>query len=213
VTSNGTLPNCSNGTKPASSLGLGNVFGEAELLSCLAGYQLSGYPAGNDSICSWAKTPAKPGSSAARTAASSSSSSSVQQQSIMADFCAAGLGKRTCKPYKQGLSSLASLLNATLAPLLPATVKPAPRTYKSLSLYTCSWWNKATASQKLEIVQRIRNLDGGTLDGNNRIGYGATLKDNAATQMFNGRCTSGYAGAFALYKIYGAAAAFTAANS
>ncbi|MFL6156447.1 MAG: hypothetical protein ACJ72D_10160, partial [Marmoricola sp.] len=213
VTSNTALPNCSNGTKPNQSIGLGNVAGEAELLACLAGYQVSGYPAGNDTICTWAKTPARPGSASARTAASTTSGSSAQQQSIMDTLCKAGLGKRTCRPYQGKVSGLA-MLNAALAPLLPKAVAPSVRSTKPLSLYTCSWWNKASASDRLEMVQRIRHLDEGQVSGSRSavVGYGANLKDDAATQLFNGRCTSGYAGSFALYKIYGAAAAFTAAN-
>jgi hypothetical protein len=214
VTSNSTLPNCSNGTKPKSSFGVSNVLAEAELLTCLAGYQLAGYPNGDDTLCSWTVTPKKPGSKAARSTATSAASATTasRQKTIMASFCSAGLGKRTCKPYQQGLTGVA-LLNQILAPLLPSTVKPGPASYKPLSMYTCSWWNKASPSARLEIVERIRHLDAGQVQGGSKaIGYGASLKDNAATKLFQGRCTSGYAGAFALYKIYGAAAAFTAAN-
>ena len=131
----------------------------------------------------------------------------------MSAFCRAGLGKRTCKPYKQGLDAV-GLLNLVLAPLLPSSVTPGPTTSKPLSKYTCSWWNTATPSAQLEMVQRIRNMNAKQVQGNDRaVAYGSTLKDNAAKQLFDGRCTSGYSGGFALYKIYGAAAAFTAANN
>jgi hypothetical protein len=214
VTSNTLLPSCSNGTTPNSSLGLSNLGAEAELLACLAGYQLAGYPNGSDTICTWTTTPAKPTANASRTAAVVASGIASQQESLMASFCKAGLGQRTCKPYQQGLSGL-SLLNTVLAPLLSSSVKPGPTSTKPLGLYTCSWWNKASPSARLEMVQRIGRLNAGQVQGNSTraVGYGASLKDNAAVQMFNNRCTAGYAGGFALYKIYGAAAAFTAANS
>jgi hypothetical protein len=39
------------------------------------------------------------------------------------------------------------------------------------------------------------------------------LTDGGAMQLFDDRCSTGYAGAFALYKIYGAAAAFAGTHS
>ncbi|MCX6395660.1 MAG: right-handed parallel beta-helix repeat-containing protein [Propionibacteriales bacterium] len=212
VSSNTSLPGCSGGTKPEESIGLGNVVAESELLACLAGFQLAGYPAGSDDICTWAITPKKPGTSSARDSASAAEVS-ARQQSIMSSFCEAGLGKRTCKPYQQGLSGL-GWLNATLAPLLAPSVKPGAPSSRPLSTYTCSWWNQASPSARLELVQRIRGFNAKQVQGDSSaVGYGSTLTDSAATQLFKGRCTSGYAGGFALYKIYGAAAAFTAANS
>lgn len=213
VTANTLLPNCSNGTQPGQSIGLGNVIAEAELLACLAGFQLAGYPGGSDDICTWAITPSKPGGGSARESAAASNTS-AKQQSLMSAFCQAGLGKRTCEPYQQNLSGL-TLLNAALAPLLSPTVKAGPTSTKPLSVYTCSWWNKATPGARLEMVQRIRNMNENPIQSSNgkAVGYGASLTDSAATHLFNGRCTSGYSGGFALYKIYGAAAAFTAANS
>lgn len=216
VTSNGTLPSCSNGTKPNQSVGLGNVVAEAELLACLAGFQLAGYPGGSDDICTWAITPKKPGSAAAKAEATKQAAAKAQarQQSIMKTFCQSGLGTRTCKPYTNPLASVITLVQATLAPLLPADVKPSPKTSKPLSMYTCSWWNQSSKSARLEIVQRIRNMNGKQVQGTNKaVGFGSVLSDSAATQLFNNRCTSGYSSGFALYKIYGAAAAFTAANS
>jgi hypothetical protein len=207
-----SLPSCSNGTKPKTSIGLGNVLAEAELLACLAGYQLEGYPAGSDTYCSWAKTPAKPGTKAARTAATSAASVSTAQKRVFAQLCRDdSAGMRTCKPYAKQFTGIDLLY--LLLPPTPPKVAPAPKSSKPLSLYTCSWWRKAAPSQRAEIVQRIAHFDSGSVDGDKRVGYGATLKDAQATKLFNGRCSTSYAGAFALYKIYGAAAAFTAANS
>jgi hypothetical protein len=41
-------------------------------------------------------------------------------------------------------------------------------------------------------------------------GYGAGMSDDRAMNLFNSRCSTAYAGPFALYKLYGAAAAFSA---
>lgn len=117
--------------------------------------------------------------------------------------CESGLGKRTCKPCKQGLSGLGPLI-AVLAPLLPG-----PTNSKPLSMYTCSWWKKAGDSAQLEFVQRIRSFNAGQIRNNKKaVAYGTTFEDNAAKQLVDNRCTSGYASGFALYKIYEAAAAF-----
>jgi len=186
--------------------------GEAELVACLAGFQLAGYPAGSDDICTWAITPKKPGTKSAKDVAAEKKVS-AKQQSLMASFCKQGLGKRTCQPYQENLNAL-SLLNATLAPLLSSLIQPSAPSTKPLSLYTCSWWNQASPGARLEMVQRIRNMNAKQVQGDSKaVGYGSTLTDSAATQLFKGRCSSGYASGFALYKIYGAAAAFTAANS
>lgn len=210
VTSNTMLPNCSDGTAPGTSVGTTDVVAEAELVACLAGMQVSGYPHGEDTICSWAVTPDKPGAASTRTAADAEATA-ARQQDTFEELCATGgAGARTCAPYRQQFNGL-SLLTMALEPLTStfSLATPAPKSTKPLSLYTCSWWNQAGASQRLELVQRLRHFAGGSVDdGNQRVGYGSVMKDNAANQLFNGRCSSGYAGAFALYKVYGAAAAF-----
>ncbi|MCZ4499348.1 MAG: hypothetical protein JWQ74_1901 [Marmoricola sp.] len=212
VSTPGVLPSCSNGTKPASSFGLTNLTAEAELVACLAGYQLEGYPAGSDTICTWARTPKKPGS---RAAAKENSAVAASQRRAFAQLCNSGAGgPRSCKQYTTQLVGL-SLFELLTRPLPTAApkVKPAARTTKPMSLYTCSWWRQADASQRLEMVQRISRFVGGPVEGDRTIGYGATLKDPAAVRLLDGRCSTGYAGGFALYKIYGAAAAFSAANA
>lgn len=45
------------------------------------------------------------------------------------------------------------------------------------------------------------------------IGYGVALSDEQAHQLFEGRCTTFHAGAFALCQLYGAVATFAAAKS
>lgn len=214
TSSPGNLPSCNDGAKPNKSVGLGNVLNEAELIACLAGFQLS-YPEGEDTICNWALTPAKPGTAAARKAAADKTISANQKQ-LFAEFCrAAAAGSRTCKPYRPLLSGLSWLFDI-LEPLLPSPQVDPIQTDARLSSYTCSWWRQASAGEKRGLTQRLGNWVGHGVDGNSGqkslLGYGNVLSDDAATQLFDSRCSTGYAGGFALYKIYGAAAAFSSAN-
>lgn len=194
------LPNCLNGALPALSIGLGNIPAEAELVSCLAGYQVSGYPHGEEQVCSWPLTPAKPGSTP------TTALGSLQKQ-VFKEYCNENPGARTCAPYLLDILNL-SFLDKLLAPLKAAPLVPATASSKPLSLYTCSWWRQADASSRLGLVQRLRQFAGGSVDGDKRVGYGNVLTDGGAMQLFDDRCSTGYSGAFALYKIYGAAAAF-----
>jgi len=226
VTTNGLLPNCANGTLPSTSIGLGNVLAEAELVACLAGYQVSGYPNGNDTICSWSKTPAKPGSTSAAKMATTgefvasdgtTSTSSYAQKQAFAALCAsAETLSRTCAPFATLLSNL-GWVTETLRPAPTDTAVPTVTSRKPLSLYTCSWWRQADTSQRAELVQRIRNYAGGSVlatggTGDSVAGYGNVLTNADATKLFDERCSTGYAGQFALYKLYGAAAAFSVAQ-
>ncbi|HWU33162.1 MAG TPA: hypothetical protein VN108_09820, partial [Marmoricola sp.] len=207
-----SLPGCSNGTQPSSSVGLGNPTAEAELVACLAGFQISGYPAGNSTICDWSKTPAKPGASSAGLPISTQQR--VSQQQELSLICALGLSPRLCTQTAQLLAHLTSPftvsgLNAS-SPLASATPAFSPG---SLSSFTCSWWRKADANQRLGMVQRIRNMDGMRINGgpgDGLFGYGATMPDGMAARLFDDRCSMTEAGPFALYKIYGAAAPFSA---
>jgi hypothetical protein len=59
-------------------------------------------------------------------------------------------------------------------------------------------------------VERIRHLDTMPVQGSEPYGYGAGMSDTRALQLFNSRCSMFQAGPFALYKLYGAAAPFSA---
>ena len=48
------------------------------------------------------------------------------------------------------------------------------------------------------------------VDGGATYGYGAGMSDTRAAQLFDNRCSMFHAGNFALYKLYGAAAPFSA---
>jgi len=225
VTSNGILPNCANGTLPGTSIGLGNVIAEAELVACLAGYTISGYPTGEPLICSWPKTPSKPGSAAAARmatdgtfeASDGSTTSTDTQKQVFAQLCAAApTASRTCRPFAALLANL-GWVAATLSPEPASTATPVVTSRKPLSLYTCGWWRKADAGDKAELVQRVRNFAGGSVigggsSGDKVVGYGNVLTNAAASKLFDERCSTSYAGDFALYKLYGAAAAFSVAQ-
>jgi hypothetical protein len=206
------LPNCLNGAMPGLSIGLGNVVAEAELVSCLAGYQLSGYPAGDERICSWPMTPTPPGSTPSTTLGS-------LQPQLFKEYCNDNPGTRTCAPYLLDIVNLSFVdqllepITAALSSAVASTTPAASTSTKPLSTYTCSWWRQADDSEKVGIVQRMRNFAGGSVEGDALVAYGNVMSDAAAVQMFDGRCSTSYSGAFALYKIYGAASAFAASHS
>jgi hypothetical protein len=60
------------------------------------------------------------------------------------------------------------------------------------------------------MVQRIAHYATGPVDGTTLAGYGAGMSDARASRLFDDRCSMFEAGPFALYKIYGSAAPFSA---
>jgi hypothetical protein len=203
------LPDCANGTNPGSSIGLGDVANELELVACLAGLQVAGYPNGSSTTCSWPLTPGRPGSGTGRIVAGRATTD--RQAAELGGICAVGLAPRLCSAY----SALATLhaQDDEAAASKPGTsrsrVTPVP-TAGPLSLFTCSWWRKADAAHRLGMVQRITHFATMPIDGPTPYGHGAGLSDERATKLFNSRCSTAYAGPFALYKLYGAAAPFSA---
>jgi hypothetical protein len=135
----------------------------------------------------------------------------VQQ---FASICADGLSPRLCGPFPH----LAGLIPSWIAPATPTTepaglsATPAYSVGK-LSTFTCSWWRQADAAHRLCMVQRIEHfatLPVYSADGSTTYGYGAGMSTARATQLFDDRCSMFQAGPFALYKLYGAAAPFSA---
>jgi hypothetical protein len=207
-----SLPSCNGGKNPETSIGTGDIGNEAELAACLAGFQLSGYPAGNSTLCSWATTPQQPGSGGllGSLATVADTLTTAQRQSF-SDLCSNAPGSRTCAPYR-GELGVGTWVSSVLAALLPDTVVADPPGTRRLSTYTCSWWRQADASARAGLVDRIQHWVGGSVDGDRRAGYGSVLSRAQAAGVFEDRCSTGYAGTLALYKIYGAAAAFINAN-
>ncbi len=200
------LPGCLGGTAPATSIGVGDVINEAELVACFAGLTLDGYPEGNDQLCSWSKTPPKPGGIGAVLAANETA-----QKMALAAMCVDDLSKRLCTPFTGKLTKAMEKM-AALGQTMPdpAVDTTAAATDGPLSGFTCSWWRQADAEDRLGIVQRIRDFATGKVDGTKTLGHGAGMSDARATQLFEDRCSTFHAGSFALYKLYGAAAPFAA---
>jgi len=205
------LPDCAGGTDPSLSVGIGDAVNESELAACLAGFTLSGYPDGNSTICSWTTTPAKPGSSALPL--STATATQQLQAEEFAEICAQGLSPRLCTPFQGWLGDVFGPLVASVTASVPASAVPAVAPQDSLgrlSSFTCSWWRKADDAHRLGMVQRIGHYATLQVDGTTLTGYGAGMSDSRATQLFDDRCSMFQSGPFALYKIYGAAAPFSA---
>jgi hypothetical protein len=205
------LPDCAGGTDPSTSVGTGDPLNESELAACLAGYQVSGYPDGNSTICSWTTTPPKPGSGPVTPLGTRTATEQLQSQEFAA-ICAEGLSPRLCGPYL----TLTEALRPLIAPFTADSgTASAPAVTPQASVgplgnFTCSWWRKADAAHRLGMVQRMRHFATLPVDGATPYGFGAGMSDARATALFNDRCSMTQAGPFALYKIYGAAAPFSA---
>ncbi|BBH17181.1 hypothetical protein Back2_14680 [Nocardioides baekrokdamisoli] len=212
-----SLPDCTGGTNPSSSIGLGDAANEVELVSCLAGFQVSGYPNGNSTICTWTATPSKPAVSSASPRFTSAQAPNPAMAQEYGEICSAGLAVRLCGGlpdfYTSVLGTLQDLSMTLQSPVLTATPQYTPG---RLSQFTCDWWRKATPNQKLGMVQRIQQVAGAPINGSpgdQLLGYGASMSTNRAALLFEDRCSTAYAGPFALYKIYGAAAPFAASSN
>ncbi|MGA8846717.1 MAG: hypothetical protein WB471_08920, partial [Nocardioides sp.] len=207
------LPGCAGGTQPQTSIGIGDVSNEGELVACLAGFEVSGYPAGNPYTCSWSKTPPKPGSSPIPlTRAASDDPAQVAQ---LGAVCAAGLSPKLCGfvASLQAHPALDLFRFPFADQNLPAVELPASIATRPLGSMTCSWWRQADDDRRLGMVQRIRQYSTAPINGSagdERYGYGAGLSDTRAMGLFESRCSTFEAGSLALYKIYGAAAPFSA---
>ncbi|HET8561769.1 MAG TPA: right-handed parallel beta-helix repeat-containing protein [Marmoricola sp.] len=196
------LPGCRNGTDPSTSIGTGNPTAEAELVACFAGLEASGYPQGNSTVCGWSQTPPRPGSGTSPTGATTA------QRQEFAQICQEGLAARTCQPYESLLAPIA-LVTGLPSGTSVTTATPVDSAGK-LSRFTCSWWRQADAGHRLGMVQRLRHFVSLPVQGDRTVGYGSTMPDSRAVRLFDDRCSMFEAGGFALYKIYGAAAPFSA---
>ncbi|MGH3456889.1 right-handed parallel beta-helix repeat-containing protein [Aeromicrobium sp.] len=202
------LPGCLGGTAPATSIGTSDLLNEAELVACFAGFTVSGYPGGNDTVCSWTTTPPRPGTDPALTA------DTTAQKDVLAAICSVGLATRLCSPYQAPLKGVDGRSTASLEAVPdPFGDTKAASTKGPLGSFTCSWWRRSDAEHRLGMVQRIRNFATGKVDnGTKAVGYGARMSDARASKLFEDRCSTFQTGPFALYKLYGAAAPFAASS-
>ena len=207
------LPDCNGGTQPETSIGTGDVANEGELVACLAGFTVAGYPDGDDTICDWTVTPSKPGSEGSGLPMARSQ----LQQAQLASICDLGLAPRLCAPYGSVLTkAVSNVLVAAEDALSPLALAKPKYTEGRLSTFTCTWWRGADDDHKLGMIHRIRDMATARINGrpgDETFGYGAGLSDGRAALVLEDRCSSFQAGPFALYKLYGAAAPFAALTS
>ncbi len=208
----GNLPSCNGGT--GSSVGTGDLLNQAELIGCLAGFQLA-YPDGVGLICTWAQTPAKPGglslplplpSPSLPMTLRQTAETQQNQTQAFASICKAGLATRLCSAYEDELAGIDAPSEERQVTVNLRGVHPKP-SKGTLSTFTCSWWRQSDKAHQLGMVQRIRNFTTGEVPG---YGYGAGMSDERAMAFFDDRCSFFESGSYALYKLYGAAAPFAA---
>jgi hypothetical protein len=204
------LPSCANGTDPSSSIGTGDVLNETELAACLAGFTVAGYPDGDPNTCTWTVTPGSP--SGAR---STDAAYQAPNADLLASTCAADLSPRLCSAYAGLLPEVGPGLawsSPALERFLAVSSAPTATSQRPLSQYTCDWWRLADHDNRVALVQRIRHYATQPINGDatNVYGYGSGMSDTRAMELFESRCSTAGVGAFALYKLYGAAAPFAA---
>lgn len=201
------LPDCLGGTAPQTSIGTGNPVAEAELVACFAGFIASDYPYGEKALCDWTVDPAPPGSG-------SGPADATAQRQVLADTCTAGLAPRTCEPYGNLLTGVIGAVTNVVADATSPVALAAPKPSEGvLSGFTCSWWRAADDGERHGIVDRIQAFASGPVNGragDQQLGYGAAMNDGRAARFLEDRCSTFQAGPLALYKLYGAAAAFLA---
>jgi hypothetical protein len=197
------LPDCLGGSTPALSVGTGYLPNEAELVGCLAGFETGGYPNGDQRLCDWTITPAKPGAKA-RASASAAGGSLIarERQRHFVSLCSALPDSRTCAPFVPDAGALA---RGKRSPKAKLTGKWARR---PLGLYTCADWRKASPRLKRGLLARLAHFTGGEVHGDRLAGYGTVLRDRSARRLFAGQCRGRSHRSFALYKLYGQAAGF-----
>jgi hypothetical protein len=202
TTSPPLLPDCANGTNPSLSVGTSYAPNEAELAACFAGFTVGPYPYGDPTACDWTKTPAKPGSSSTSAAAASGSSIARARRAEFTALCDAMPQSRTCSPFTGRPAAQVA------APAGRSVGMDGAWARRALGLYTCADWKRASAGLRTKLLARLRRFTGGAVQGDRAAGYGSVLTDKRATTLFNRGCKPRYASAFALYKLYGSAAAF-----
>ena len=95
-----------------------------------------------------------------------------------------------------------------------ATPAPKPKQARRddvpLGQVTCTEWNAEDDAGRALLAARVRAFAGGVVnDGQQNVGSGAVLSDEAAQRLFATSCAREYASDFLLYKLYTHAAAFS----
>jgi hypothetical protein len=197
------LPDCLGGSVPALSVGTGYAPNEAELVACLAGFETGGYPHGDQRLCDWTRTPARPAASGRRAPGASSAIVRARRRHLAA-MCTALPGNHTCAPVATAARAAGAKARRT-----PAKVTfEGAWARRPLGLYTCRDWRRAGPIMKRRLLARLARWTGGPVHGDALMGYGTVLKDRHARRLFDAECGHRYARAFLLYKVYGQAAGF-----
>ncbi|HEX8066432.1 MAG TPA: right-handed parallel beta-helix repeat-containing protein [Thermoleophilaceae bacterium] len=104
ITSNpASLPDCSDGKDPASSVGKGNAANTGELAACVAAFESRNYDR-STTTCPWFFTPEKPGSGGG-TPSFDSPAQLARYRKAFAEFCGRNPSSATCEPYAGVLGS------------------------------------------------------------------------------------------------------------
>jgi hypothetical protein len=210
-----SLPDCSNGADPGSSLGLGDVVNEAELITCLVAFTS---PSSQLNLCPWFVTPPKPGSGAFRRAQAASATAPSARR-VLGDFCRATTTRNaTCRPYAARLRAAGVRLDPEIAALQAASprsrtpagglVSAVPGSRKLLSLFTCGDWNHANAATRTSVLRRLAAFTSGHVVADGVDGWGTALTEQQGHAFLDHRCNAGLPGSLALYKMYGYATGF-----
>jgi hypothetical protein len=96
-TSPSSLPDCAGGTNPDLSMGTGDAANEGELGTCAAGFETEIY---DPNSCPWFRTPAKPGTAAARV--QNGPAQRARMAAAFAKFCRQAGSVPTCQPFASG---------------------------------------------------------------------------------------------------------------
>ena len=203
------LPDCLGGSEPALSVGFGYLPNEAELVGCLVGFSVVGsYPNGDDRLCDWTHTPARPTASGPSPAAGSAIARERRAQFI--HLCRELPQNNTCSGLAPARSRSARARTASARDSRPAPHVnfDAPWARRPLGLYTCASWTRAGQTMRARLLARLRRWNGGRVEGDRLVGYGTVLPERTAAALFDSRCRTAGARSFALYKLYGAAAGF-----
>jgi len=168
----------------------------------VGGHGLPVFVSGTTAQSPSAHTPGKPGGGQAASAGDSAIAQQRRDEFIA--LCNAMPASRTCAPFS-GVAAAAP--GSASAPAAPARFEGA-WARRALGLYTCADWRSASPALRTRLLARLRRFTGGRIQGDGLLGYGTVLPDSRATALFDSRCAPRYARAFALYKMYGAAAAF-----
>jgi hypothetical protein len=85
--------------------------------------------------------------------------------------------------------------------------KPAAADPATVRTSECHDWKTLSPAERRRLVTGMRDFFGGQVDQPGA--HGQVLPDKAAFTLFDSYCRPPYADGFALYRIYGNAAAFT----